>query len=538
LLFLVGLFDRPAERQAIEAVLAAPAIPGLTDGLVGLRPEQWDTAANALRNLGLLVPKGKGAEDELDAHPLVREYFGARLSTDFKAAWCEAHTRLWHHYEAVAGAGEAETIEAMTPLAHAIAHAALAGKLNAAVELYEKRVRRKISAKGLYSFNISVLLSFFEKPWRRVRPEVIHIKRSMLFADAQNSLRSCGRLDEAAEALEANYTVLKDRQEWRLHVDQRVELIQVLISLGRLDEAIADATGALEVAEQRQIHSQKADIFCFLGHAHHMMGNLKAAEKAFKESTAAARNREDQSRRLSSFRQFALNEFYLDRGSKKVVRIWTRRTLEAAEREIAKRGVRASALDKLSLGRLSILEGDSHTDHLAKARHFSDAARYIEESLIDLRNNNQLDELPRALVLRAILRRQLGCHDLAQSDVVEALQICEHSGMPLLYVDACLEAARLELASGLRVGTVAANEYLDNAEKLVAESNYQRRRRELDELKTMVRAAPPPAVPITRRVAVRPPPQSANGTFGALEFLGRFLSSIRRMATPTLSQSP
>lgn len=531
LLFLVGLFDRPAERPAVEAVLADPAIPGFTDGLASLTRQQWDTAANALRDLGLLAPKARGAEDELDAHPLVREYFGARLSTDFKAAWRTAHTRLWRHYDAVSGCGESDAFEDMMLVADAITHAALAGELHAAVELYEKRIRRKISGKGLYSFNISVLLNFFEEPWLRVKSDIAQVKQSMLLADAQMSLRSCGRLAEASEALEANCAVLKERKEWRLHVDQRVELIQVLISLGHLEKAITEASSALEVADEHQIQSQKPDIFCFLGHAYHMMGNLKAAERAFKESTAAARTREDQSRRLSSFRQFALNEFYLDRGSKKVVRTWTRRTLEAAEREIAKRGVRASALDKLSLGRLSILEAEAQTDPQAREQHFSEARRYIEQSLFDLRNSNQLDELPRALVLRAILCRQMGNHEHAQSDVVEALQICEHSSMPLLYIDCCLEAARLELASGQRIGTAAAAEYLDNAERLLGETKYERRRTELDELKKMVHAAPPATVRIPRRVPVRPPPIPANET-AVGRFLGRLFGFFRRSSAP------
>jgi tetratricopeptide (TPR) repeat protein len=489
LLFVVGLFDRPADSKAIAAVLADPAIPGLTEGLTALTQQQWTTAVNALRNLGLLAPKAEGLEDDIDAHPLVREYFGERLEAGFRHAWREAHTRLWRHYKAISDASDPHTVEEMTPTAHAICHAALAGRFDAAVELYEKKIRKKISAKGLYPFNISVLLNFFEEPWCRVNAAIPETKASMLLSEAQNSLRSCGRLTEAVQALEENCAGLKSRQQWRLYIDQRVELIQLRIRLGQLKQAIIEATAALQDAEDRQILSQKADLLCFLGHAHHMNGDptvkggLKAAEKAFKASTAAAKGM-DPSRQFSSFRQFALNEFHLDRGSKRVVETYTRRTLRAAEEELARRGIRAVALDSLSLGRLSLLEAEEELDPPSKNKHLTKAKGYIERSLVDLRNNNQLDELPRALIARASLLRQSNSFDLAEKDLLEALHIAEYFHMPLLRVDACLEAVRVELASGRTVGKVSVREHLEAAERFIEETGYDRRRQELQHLKT------------------------------------------------------
>ena len=37
---MLGLFDRPADEKALEALLRPPAIPGLTDSLTGLTPER------------------------------------------------------------------------------------------------------------------------------------------------------------------------------------------------------------------------------------------------------------------------------------------------------------------------------------------------------------------------------------------------------------------------------------------------------------------------------------------------------------------
>ena len=96
LLFLMGLFDRPMERGDREALLAEPVIPGLS-GLVAPRPT-IDYAVQSLRDLGLLLPRDKDTPDDLDAHPLVREYFGARLEKEQPEAWQAAHGRLYDYY--------------------------------------------------------------------------------------------------------------------------------------------------------------------------------------------------------------------------------------------------------------------------------------------------------------------------------------------------------------------------------------------------------------------------------------------------------
>ena len=80
ILHMVGLFDRPAEREALEAVLAEPAIPGLTDAFHGLsasqRKARWNVAVERLRKLKLLSVEDRHAPGALDAHPIVRAHFG------------------------------------------------------------------------------------------------------------------------------------------------------------------------------------------------------------------------------------------------------------------------------------------------------------------------------------------------------------------------------------------------------------------------------------------------------------------------------
>jgi hypothetical protein len=76
ILYLLGLFDRPAEAGAMDALLAAPPIEGLTTALQGLTPQKWQLALKHLRRARLLAQADPDDPNSLDCHPLLREYFG------------------------------------------------------------------------------------------------------------------------------------------------------------------------------------------------------------------------------------------------------------------------------------------------------------------------------------------------------------------------------------------------------------------------------------------------------------------------------
>ena len=51
-------------------------------GSLTLSDEQWRRAVERLREVRLLAPRDASDPDALDAHPLVREWFGDRLKAD------------------------------------------------------------------------------------------------------------------------------------------------------------------------------------------------------------------------------------------------------------------------------------------------------------------------------------------------------------------------------------------------------------------------------------------------------------------------
>ncbi len=59
LLYLVGLFDRPAEAEALTALRAEPAIPGLTEGLDVADEPRWRQVLARLRKARLVAGGGR-----------------------------------------------------------------------------------------------------------------------------------------------------------------------------------------------------------------------------------------------------------------------------------------------------------------------------------------------------------------------------------------------------------------------------------------------------------------------------------------------
>lgn len=128
LLYIMGLFDRPVEKSLVDVVLARPSVNGLTDALQGLSEADWQLTLSNLRDAHLLSESEqiRDAPALLDAHPLIREYFGQRLRDRFPNVWQQAHERLYRHLRNT-NQQQPQTIETSLPLLQAVTHACQAG---------------------------------------------------------------------------------------------------------------------------------------------------------------------------------------------------------------------------------------------------------------------------------------------------------------------------------------------------------------------------------------------------------------------------
>jgi hypothetical protein len=165
---MLGLFDRPADEKALEALLKAPVIHGLTESLTDLSPTEWRTIVAKLRRARLVAGEDPHNPGQLDAHPLVREYFGEQLRSKRGEAWKECNRRLFNYYRALAPELP-ESFRDMEPLFLAIICGCNAGLYREALhEVYIPRIQRGDScfaanALGARAALLSALAHFFEQ---------------------------------------------------------------------------------------------------------------------------------------------------------------------------------------------------------------------------------------------------------------------------------------------------------------------------------------------------------------------------------------
>jgi predicted ATPase len=164
---MLGLFDRPADKNALEALLKPPVIHGLSESLVDLSPRGLRTILARLRRAKLLAGEDLHNPGQLDTHPLVREHFGEQLRSQKTGAWKECNRRLYHYYRTLAPQLP-NSFREMEPLFLAAIYGCNAGLYRETLhEVYILRIQRgdasfAANVLGARGALLSILVHFFE----------------------------------------------------------------------------------------------------------------------------------------------------------------------------------------------------------------------------------------------------------------------------------------------------------------------------------------------------------------------------------------
>ena len=244
ILYILGLFDRPAPPGAIDALCHPPIIEGLTDDLPSPDDAKYNYALSRLRDLHLLAPPEPLRPDTLDCHPLVREYFAAQLQHTHPKAWTEAHRRLYHYYKNIPQKEKPDTLEEMEPLFAAVSHGCRAGlHTKAWEEVYWPLINRGkesfITHKlGAFGSELAALAGFFEKPWKEPSPNLSEHRQALVLSIAGFDLRALGRLREAAEPMDAGMKAGIKQEDWKGAAVDANNLSELWLTLGAVNRAV------------------------------------------------------------------------------------------------------------------------------------------------------------------------------------------------------------------------------------------------------------------------------------------------------------
>jgi hypothetical protein len=510
---LMGLFDRPASVGCVGALLRAPAIPGLTEALVDLSEAKRNIALTRLHDAKLLtVTRGAGgALVDVDAHPLLREYFACQLRETLPDAAREAHRRLYEHLTTTTVDKEAPTLDDLAPLYQAVAHGCAAGLWQETCEeVYQERIRRgdesyTVRKLGGFGVDLGVVACFFELPWKRVSPHLRPAYQAWLMSDAGAFLRALGRLEEAREPMRVGLEMRVAQEGWKDAAAGAGNLSQLNLTLGCVTEGVRLSETAVAHADRSSDVRQRTVAVASEADAMHQAGDATAAEALFAAAEALQAEQPGQAPRLYSVRGHHYCDLKLGTAETAAWRrlistpapvpeesrgVLTEACAEAASRASAALAIAERLRELLSIGldRLTLARAALYADVL---RDESPTSDHVNEAVTFIRRAGSLDHLPRPLLTRALYRAITGDFPGAREDLDEAFEIAERGPMRLHLADIHLHRARL---FGLLANRPAQYPWtspradLDDARKLIEKCGYNRRLPELQDAETALRA--------------------------------------------------
>jgi tetratricopeptide (TPR) repeat protein len=452
---------------------------------------------------------GSGALLALDAHPLVREYFGRRLREQRPEAWRAAHRRLFEHLCATTKDLPKPTLEDLQPLYQAVAHGCLAGmQQEACNKVYYDRIVRgrefySTQKLGAFGSDLGAVACFFEQPWSRVSQAIAEGDQTWLLSTAAFNLRALGRLTEAVEPMRAALGLRVKQENWENAASNASNLSELELTLGEVALAVADAEQGVTYAERSGDAFHRMTNRSIHADALHQAGRRDEVEAPFREAEEIQAEWQPEYPLLNSVAGFHYCDLLLVAAERaawrrmfnssripqpsfllescRVVSERAAQTIEIAERN---NHLISIALDHLTLGRAALYEAfleGSPLDQLDPCR------QSLQHAVDGFRRAGTQYFLPLGLLTRAWLRFLTGTHtgsDSAQGDLNEAFEIAERGPMPLLMADIHLHRARLFGLSKDRTTSypwTSPQADLAEARRLIKKHGYGRRKEELED---------------------------------------------------------
>ncbi len=486
-LYLLGLFDRPMGLLEKEHLIKNADI---AKSLKKFDENQWVELEQKLEKAGLLlrIQDWESSKDcqsfavsrmEWDCHPLIREFVGEQFKKQHFNLFQQAHLKLFEFYQQLPNKKYPETPEEFAPLYRAVVHGCLAGEYQKALyEVYVERILRgtnehySLHKLGLYSEDLSALAAFFPQGWSQpVQQGLSEAEQTWLLAQVSACLMSLGRLAEAIQPRQADLKISLKINDWKGVSITAQNLVDLMLPLGQLNEAVTAAKQAIDYAQQSEDLFMQMGSQAYLATALHRVGKLEESKNSFEQAEQLLKQWNSNYPQLFSLPGFSYCALLLDQAT-------NQNDIEM----VLKRGEyglntkTTSLLLDFALNSLTLARAYFKLDELKEAES------YFNQAVDGIRKAGRTNDLPMFLLDRANFLIKINKLEEAKRDLEEAKQLISRSGMKLYEVDYHLAMCRFFY---LTKEKRSFDKHLSAAKTLIKSTGYHLRDKSVSELENL-----------------------------------------------------
>lgn len=498
IMYIVGLFDRPAESSLIATLRTSPSLGGIEPAQLASDHEYAD-ALFELREIGLILPAGREEYGTLDAHPLVREWFAEQYKLSNLNGWKNANAVIFLALSRTNITSEHPTLEQMAPLFQSIPHGCNAGLYKETLDLvYRKQICRYLpngdfeyyaeKILGAATQCLAALTPFFDEPYSSVNPSLDDGEKSWLLNEASLTLLNMGFLRESLQGQLSALSIDVDGENYDAAASQSINIIETFVWLGELRQALHYGLRAIRFAQIGGHAIRVVRAFCWFAYAAFLAGRPKLADAYFRK--ARALSLQTLGSDLQSLLAYQYCEFLLDNGWLEEASSITNTALQKSNKNSVILGTGLSKLtnSRIKLRKYYFFSSEEYREPKKIIQYFDDSIEYILKS-------QTVQYTALSYIFRARCFRVVGNLEAATCDLDEAESLSTDAGMLRFAIDIELERCVLELAKlGIEPSHGARNidrvgqayEHLNTARSLAQKCSYHRYDKVFSDLNEMI----------------------------------------------------
>jgi tetratricopeptide (TPR) repeat protein len=461
ILFAIALFRTAAPIEAIRRV--ASTMKGVTDVLPILQKLQARRLVEPLQN-----------GDSYSEHPLVHDYYGARLRASFSSVE-DLHRAAAEYYESIAkNPSKSPNLADLADWIEATYHFCCAGNRDRAYEIYYDKLEQRNMVfswqLNAYSTLAGILEAFYpDGRYNDFRPIQDASKCRFLVNRLGVCRMNLGCLPEAHPLFEEAIAIAREAGNHSGILGSLENQVEAASYYGRLTVARHSADEALKLAQELEDRDEIRDALCYSAYIASLSGQLVVATRQFDEAQALQASINPGSPFVASLYGIWHADHLRRIGKLDAARALTEQLLAQAESD--------EKLDDISMTwrLLGDIAGAARADDQAAQ---DEAAKCHDEAVRGARAISEVTVLLEALLARgrwAASHGRIG----AEADLSEALNLARGGSYRPYEADIRLGRARL---FAMRGETVLAKEQLAKARELADQSGYHWAKQEADSL--------------------------------------------------------